>query len=289
MNNDIFSPSRLGTYIAAYFGENKKKLLQMYITVIGVMIFCIAIFPIINGNYYRTLPYDDTWAKETSVCWVILYAIIFSGAAAAFTSYDNKEKRIYSLSFPVSTLEKYLTYILFYCAAIYVVFFTGLIIGDYLRVWTAPLYAPPGAVIKPLPLMYFFTWGYVMNGHLLGDSEEVASLQMFAYSTLITIQAFFVLAAAIWPKHARLRGILSIVTINIALVIIASLSMKLVVAIHHGDIFILKLLENWLDESFDINIITFLTIGYITSTLAAIGMYLLAYLRFKEMETIERW
>lgn len=284
MNNDIFSPSRLSTYIAAYFGENKKKLLQMYITVIGVMIFCIAIFPILNGNYYRTLPYDTMWAKETSVCWVILYAIIFSAAAAAFTSYDNKEKRIYSLTFPVSTLEKYLTYLLFYCAAIYVVFFTGLIIGDYIRVWTAPLYAATGAVIKPLPMMYFFTWGYGMNGHL-DDSEQVAALQMFAYSSLITIQAFFVLAASIWPKQARLRGILSVVSINIALIVISSLSMKLVVAIHG-----INFIPSWLKhESFDINIITFLTTGYIISTLAAIGMYLLAYLRFKEMETIERW
>lgn len=294
MTNDIFSPSRFALYVKQYAGENKKKLIQMVLTIIGTMIFVAAIFPILNGCYYFPSHYNPTqyldpmWEKETTVFWIFLFTFACVAAAGAFISYDTKIKRISALTFPASNLEKYLTYILFYGIAIYATFFVGLIVADYIRVWTAPIYATEGAMIEPLPLKYFFSFG-----HLIGDerdamsyydAESVKAMRMFTFTGLITLQSFFFLAASIWPKNARLRGILSLIGITIAMNFITYLAMKIFINIH-GISFTFRFENEMRDLGFE----TFTTIVYTIGIIVTIGFYLLSYKRFKEMESIERW
>lgn len=289
MTNDIFSPTRFALYVKQYAGENKKKLIQMVLTVIGTMIFVSAIFPILNGSYYfLSHGLDPMWQKETMVFWIFLFTFACVTAAGAFISYDSKIKRISALTFPASNLEKYLTYIIFYGIAIYVTFFIGLIIADYIRVWTAPIYAVEGAVIEPLPLTYFFSFGHLVGDErdamVYYDAESVAVMRMFAFTGIITLQSFFFLAASIWPKNARLRGILSLIGITIALNFITYMAMKIFININ-GTSFTFRFENQLRDLGFE----TFSAIVYTIGIIVAIGFYLLSYKRFKEMESIERW
>lgn len=282
--NDIFSPSRFSNYVCLYAGENKKKLLQILLVIVGILIFGAAIYPILKGVYSQPTNNDPMWDRETGMFWSFLFLSICIFSAYAFNSCDSKLKRISALSFPVSSLEKYLTFLLFYCIAVYIVFICGLVIADYLRVWTAPIYAAPGSIIAPMPLSYFFTFGYE-NGE---NIEKTMVEMMIAYSALISLQSFFFLAASIWPKSTFRKGFLSLIGISIGFNAILFLSMRCVKMIY-GHILIFRF-KDWFENLGTlISLDTFLIFGYIISSVLTLGMYILAYYRFKEMESIERW
>lgn len=282
--NDIFSPSRFSNYVCLYAGENKKKLLQMLLVIVGILIFGAVIYPIFKGIYSGPTNYDPMWDRETGMFWSFLFLSICIFSAYAFNSCDSKLKRISVLSFPVSSLEKFLTYLLFYCVAVYIVFIVGLVIADYLRVWTAPIYAAPGSTIAPMPLKYFLTFGYE-NG---GDIENTMIEMMIAYSALITLQSFFFLAAAIWPKATFRKGFLSLIGISIGFNTILFFSMRCAKMIY-GNILLFRFKDLFDNLGTIINFDTFINSGYIISSVLTLGMYILAYYRFKEMESIERW
>jgi len=288
MANDIFSPARFSMYVKQYAGENKKKLIQMALTIFGVLIFCAAIGPLINGCYY--LPdngVDPMWNKELTTFWMLLFFLVFICAASAFSSYDSRLKRMRALIFPASTIEKYLTYILFYVVGIYILFFVGMIFADYIRVWTAPIYANGQSTIATMPLKYFFTFGHMPDsGNPMSyyHNETLCISQMLAFNSIICIQAFFILAAAIWPKHARLRGFLSLTGITIAVGFILYVSMRIIFNIYGKN-----LTFRWESEMENITFQTFITSMYIIGIVVTIGLYLLSYRRFKEMESIDRW
>ncbi len=285
MNHDTFSPQRFGLYVRQYAGENWKKLTQMAATIIGIMIIMAAIMPVINDSYrFPSLEHDAMWDKETSMFWAVLDLFIIVAAGTMFVSMGSKAGRISILSTPASNLEKFLTCFLFYGVAVYILFFAGMIIADYLRVWTAPLYASEGTKIEPLPLSYFFSFGYkndymaIAGNH--GD-KIIKLMHLFAFSSLLILQSFFALASTIWPKNGRLRGALSGICIFIGICILMSISFKIMMS--SGSFNPIKYDFKNIDDDM------FITVGYIVSIAITIGTYLLAYLRFKEMESIERW
>ncbi|MDE6339442.1 MAG: hypothetical protein K2K97_06615, partial [Muribaculaceae bacterium] len=263
------------------------------------MIFCAAILPIFNGSYSYPYGGDDLmWERELVIFWTFLFFFSFTVGAMAFISYDTKGKRIYSLTFPVSNLEKFLTYILFYVVGVYVIFIIGYFVADSIRVWTAPIYAVDGVTIEHMPLKYFLSFGYDDGSSVTtyyGEEagyDKIKMFRMMAFTGIIGIQAFFVLCASIWPKHGRLRGILSVIGITVAINFILYLSMKLVFAMYGYNIKFrwADNLNYWIEKSvFNISFSTFLAVAYIISISISAGMYLLSYLRFKEMESIERW
>ncbi|MDE6071633.1 MAG: hypothetical protein K2G53_03670 [Muribaculaceae bacterium] len=281
MNNDIFSTIRFFNYIKQYACENKKKLITFGLAIVGVLIFTDAILPFINGTYNYAYDYDPMWAKEQVMFWTMLYIGIAVGGANAFNTYDSKGKRIYSLTLPVSNLEKFLTYILFYGLGVYVCSFIGEFVGDCIRTWTAPFYATEGSVIEPMPLKYLFSLETT-------SVDSIRLITMMVFASLITIQAYFVLAGTIWPKYGMMRGFLSLIAIYMILGMVVYLSFQTIFAIH-GHLIVFRFEETLrnLDKYITVNYV--ITAGYILGCLTAIGLYLLAYLRFKEMESIERW
>lgn len=281
MNNDIFSSTRFLYYVKQYACENKKKLIQFGLAIIGVLIFSAVIRPIINGTYTYTYSYDPMWGKEQFMFWTILYFGVAVGGAYAFNTYDTKGKRIYSLTIPVSNLEKYLTYILFYGLGVYLCSFIGLFISDYIRVWTAPIYATPGSIIEPMPLKYLFSFD-------TSDAQAMQLMKMMVFISLITIQAYFILAGTIWPKYGMMRGFLSTIALYMILGFIVYLSFQTIFAIN-GHMIVFRFEEALRNLDPYITFKAVLTSGYIVGSLIAIGLYMLSYLRFKEMESIERW
>lgn len=104
----------------------------MTLGILGMLIFCTSILPVITGCYlhpsYNGI--DTMWNKEESMFSFLLFLIVIISAASTFSSYDSKIKRISALTLPASTLEKFATCILFNVVAIYIVFFAGVLIAD---------------------------------------------------------------------------------------------------------------------------------------------------------------
>lgn len=281
MNNDIFSTIRFFNYIKQYACENKKKLITFGLAIVGVLIFTDAILPFINGTYNYAYNYDPMWAKEQAMFWTMLYIGVAVGGANAFNTYDSKGKRIYSLTLPVSNLEKFLTYILFYGLGVYVCSFIGEFVGDCIRTLTAPFYATEGSVIEPMPLKYLFSFD-------TSDAQAMQLMKMMVFISLITIQAYFILAGTIWPKYGMMRGFLSTIALYMILGFIVYLSFQTIFAIN-GHMIVFRFEEALRNLDPYITFKAVLTSGYIVGSLIAIGLYMLSYLRFKEMESIERW
>lgn len=277
MTNDIFSSRRFCLFIKQYAGENKKRFLQMTLGILGMLIFCTSILPVITGCYlhpsYNGI--DTMWNKEESMFSFLLFLIVIISAASTFSSYDSKIKRISALTLPASTLEKFATCILFNVVAIYIVFFAGVLIADQIRVCTAPIYADPGAVIKPIPLSYLFSF--------IND-ESMQAITMFTITGLLGLQAFFTLCSAIWPKRARLSGFVSLVGISIAFNTILFFSFRLVLNMYG-----MSFKFRWEEQFREMGMPTFMTIFYTINIIIIIGLYILSYKRLKEMESIERW
>lgn len=281
--NNIFSPRRFGLYIKQYAGENWKKLLQMAASIFGMFILLTTIIPFLKGSYSYPSDIDKMWDFETTIFWCLLFVMAAATAASMFFNMDSKSKRISLLTLPASNLEKFLTVFLFSIIGFYIVFFAAVIVADYARVLTAPIYAVPGAEIAHMPMKYFFTFGNLDGGLQIPKHsvEQVAALQMVAFSSLIILQAFYALAASIWPKNAKIRGTLAGICIIIGMNLMFYISMKICFPYDH---FMPKKPHF---ENLDFN--TFITINYIVAIAITIGTYLLTYKRFKESESIERW
>lgn len=281
--NNIFSPLRFGLYIKQYAGENWKKLLQMVASIFGMFIILTTIIPLLKGTYSYPSHVDGMWDFETIIFWCLLFVMAAATAATMFFNIDNKNKRISLLTLPASNLEKFLTVFLFSIIGFYIIFFAALIVADYARVLIAPIYAVPGAEIAHMPLKYFFTFGKVDEDlQILDHSEEiVAGVRLVAFSSLIILQAFYALAASIWPKNAKIRGTLAGICIIIGINLISYISIKICFPY-----------DNFMPKKphfEDFNLNTFITINYIVAIAITIGTYLLTYKRFKETESIERW
>lgn len=249
----------------------------MTLGILGMLIFCTSILPVITGCYlhpsYNGI--DTMWNIEESMFSFLLFLIVIISAASTFSSYDSKIKRISALTLPASTLEKFATCILFNVVAIYIVFFAGVLIADQIRVCTAPIYADPGAVIKPIPLSYLFSF--------IND-ESMQAITMFTITGLLGLQAFFTLCSAIWPKRARLSGFVSLVGISIAFNTILFFSFRLVLNMDG-----MSFKFRWEEQFREMGMPTFMTIFYTINIIIIIGLYILSYKRLKEMESIERW
>lgn len=291
--NDIFSSTRFLNYVKLHVGENKKKLLQWVLAIAGLMIFAAVIYPLMKGVYtYPSKGEDPMWLKEMSMFWAFLFFLVVSTAASSFISYDSKLKRISALSFPASTFEKFLTYILIYGVVVYVLYFISMILADYLRVLIAPIYAAPGCTIEPMPLKYFFSFGedftYEMSSGDVVFNKNTLLVCMIAFSGLITLQAFFFLMASIWPKATFRKGFLALIGMSIGFNTILFLSFNLALKIY-GHVWVFRFEDMFRHLDQYISFEGFLASGYIIGIVVSLGMYLLAYYRFKEMESIERW
>ena len=293
MTNQIFSPKRFADYFKLFIGENWKKLLTTTASLVGALIVAQTLIPPLTGCYdpgQNFGPLDPMWQKSVIILWIMLFVSVVTWSGSFLLSYRSKNRRFSLLTLPASNCEKFLTYFLIYIIGIYVIFFFGMELGNYLRVWTAPLYAANDAIIQPLPFKYFLTFGrsYILEHRDgLSFSPEALEFSIIKMNTMIAItlgslfilQSFFALCSTIWPKSGTRNGILAAVT----LLILSSILVNLGRSIFFPDIHITDRF-NYQDYH-DI----LLTIHCVGAGVICLILYGIAYLRFKELETINRW
>lgn len=275
MNQDIFSFRRFSIYLTQYTGQNWKKLLQISLGILAFMILSIAVLPALTGRYSWPASHDVSWQSEINTICVTAYVFVFVAAASAFIGYDSKGKRVVNLTLPVSNFEKFLTYIVIYVVGALAVYLLSVLIADWLRVLTASIYAHKDAHVEALGITRILT----ADMDLSGNDPKNTFLLTSSYINLFSIQSFFFLAAAIWPRQARSKGFLSILCIMIGFSLMISLSFHVFFPGGFEPNQFLRDSQPY-QASFVCTIVSAVTI---------IGMYALSYLRFKEMESIERW
>lgn len=293
MTNQIFSPKRFADYFKLFIGENWKKLLTTTASLVGSLIVVQTLLPPLTGCYdpgQNFGPIDPMWHKSFVILWIMIFVSVVTWSGSLLLSYRSKNRRFSLLTLPASNCEKFLTYFLIYIIGIYVIFFFGMELGNYLRVWTAPLYAANDAIIQPLPLKYFLTFGrsYILEHRDgLTFSPEALEFSMIKMNTMIAItlgslfilQSVFALCSTIWPKSGTRNGILVVVI----LLILSSILINLGRGIFFGGTPITERFDFY--NYHDI----LLTIHCIGTAVICLILYGIAYLRFKELETINRW
>lgn len=292
MNSDIFSFQRFGNYVNLHLLSNKKRLLQLSLTMIGIMVFVDAILPFFTDPYsghlaelYKEAGIDAMWPKEVRTFCIFLVFFVFVAASEAFFTYNSKESRIRALTLPASNLEKFMTYFLVYVVGVYVVFVIGFFLTDYIRIALAPFYAGEDAVVKPLPLEYFFNFGN-KQGFDYFDVEAIKVERMAFTTSLLQLGAMFFLFSSIWPKNSRRKGLLTLLVIGTACVLTALLGFRVAQEMY-GPYMVKRFKE--FAEYLDISFNTYIIVSYCSAIVWTVCLYVLSYFRFKEMESIERW
>lgn len=279
--NDTFSFKRFGLCLRQFVGTNWKLLGVQYLALLAVMVAFAVFVPLIFSRYssygigFNTPGVDIMWKSEIDAFWFIFFVFIMFMAAGMFNNLDSKQKRIGFLTLPASNLEKFFTGFLLFIIMPYITFFISMYIADSLRVMTAHIYADEGAVIKILPISLFLSFGHDYDNSSIIVNELWEVVGTFTIFT----QSFFVLCSAIWTKHAFIKGTIAGVCIWLGLILMFVLGFKLLGTGYHATRF----------TNDDINNDLLTIIAYVIFSIFTIGSYALAYMRFKEMETISRW
>ena len=285
MKEDFFSISRFRQYFRQSVAESWKPLVQLGGSIVGVLVLVAVIFPYIFGAY--NAPYtgriDKMWGVETGCFTVVCPLLVVVAASMMFSSLSGTARRISVLTLPASTLEKFIAHFLIYGVCIYFLLVAGIFVADWLRVLTAPAYAADGAIIKPLSMRYLCSFSMIEPGQdvITSTARGVAAMRSLYIGSVIVSQSVFVLASVIWPRRALIKGILAVVGIMMTMVLLMVMSASM------GFSFPVSPFAAGPGVVLDAD--CGVTLTYLVSVVMAAGILCLAYMRFKEIETIDRW
>jgi len=277
MENQIFSPSRFFAYIKKYSMENHKLLIALSALPFLLMIFYCICFPFIFKIYQTPYvdeilsgnsTYDHMWLQEVEMCRFI-WLLIAICCGRFFSLLMTKQSRTALFTCPASSLEKYLTYFIFYVIALPAIFIAGAFIGDAIRVWIYSGTAVKGLLVDYISPSYFFTSAYA--------SPFVLTVII---SGGILTQAVFAFGSCVWPKNSIIKTGCFLLAFNIVTSILLMLGLQTVKRITPNSIFKLDwvLTQSQVSTIFNCILIAF-----------AIFFWVLSYFRFKEWEIIKRW
>lgn len=284
--NEIFCADRMWRYMKLYLVESRSTLLKYTGTMFAVLVFLLAIRPMISSpfRWMEVLAYsgvdvsavDISWGKVMKMFWLALFVVLLNRGGNFFAVLGKKGSRIETLMVPASSFEKFCVMFLVNVVAFVVVFFIEFYIADLLRVALSPFYAPEGAKVALIPLSVLM--GYSDGGNV----QSLSAFLFFAITGLFSMQAYFALASAVWPKNGGLAGIGSLLAIGAVMVVLFFSGFAT---------FVHSAAEPraWIMNARGITEITLFTYGGVFNIMCILFFYALSFLRFKEIETINRW
>lgn len=268
--NNVFVLKRFAMY------GRKLMVEQWKAEVLRALVMLAAIFIIFTWSGYATytdiiknkedftnLNVDLMWGNE---CVAFIVLLFLFGCYSASLMCENLKKRsgkIAVLTSPVSSFENWFSRWIIQVVMFAIMYIAFIIAGDYLRYFIYhAAYPEISHLIQPMPISYFI--------HNLSSAEM--SLCSFVWIYLFT-QSFYVLGSSFFPRHSALR---------------TSLIMAFVVAIY-------ILLDKYIVRNFNLGGNGLDSKGFdhpiIQSAIVFVTFFnwVVAYLRFKEMEVIDRF
>lgn len=270
--NQTFSFPRFGALIRKSWIEDWRSLLLMAGTMLGALTL-IGIL-IAWGEYYDGRQ-PETYATSMIHSETIWFGIAFivGGmifAARSFSSLQTPQSSLSSLMLPASQFEKYLYRFILAVPVYFIVAFLFAVVADWLRVVFVDLCYD--VAVRPM------SWGKVMF-----PPEDVDYIGMkFTPSICIAylmIQSFYFLGSIVWPKHSFVKTFLVVGLIFFGYILWGAWIMT---TFEVDGMMIPE--PSWLKDRDDV-----IRLFDIISAVIIVFNYCLAFFRFRESETINRW
>ena len=270
--NNTFDIKRFGLLLKKDFFENWRKYMLQALTLFSIILVCF-IFQSLNkyshsnGDYLISYGYDMINGQLVIICF-----IIFTGAYAVFLSQmmdsiRNKQKRIHYLTFPCSSLEKYLSKLIIHVVGFILVFLASVYLADLIRI-----------IIYSLPESNFEVRSIRLLGELFDEKDNKPMALLSAI--YLFILSLYALGSTFWQKSGFVKTTVALGAIAVTGVLII-FGVAATLFTPESQIDLPKLSQGTQDILYYIaTAITFVCTVFI---------YVLAYYRFKEAELIERW
>lgn len=276
LSGQTFSGKRFSLCLGKYLGENWRRLVLQVGVGFGVLLAAALLSGLSNRTSYRWLANsDERWIQDpalsTEVAFFCFLAMIFAAISASmiFKDLASKEGRIYWLTSPASQFEKYLVGVVIYIVAFLVLLVGGVILADAVRVLLFELFTPWGAYLE------FLVPSLI--------DECIEAPDMPTVFTLLTLgllfgQSLFVVGSAVWPKGAFIKTAVAVGIIGMVYAAVIAISSSLIPVVKNSATFYVT------KDSDAAAIVT-----YIVAVTAILFNYCVAYLRYKEIDVIDRW
>lgn len=287
MGNNILSLPRLSKYAAAYIYNTRRQLLALIAIMFGLTLLFTLTVPKLSDCYNipSYIPgVDRMWGVEMNFFKGMLLAFAAVCAARMFGIYAGKSGKIRNLMFPASEIEKFLTYFFIYIVGFYIVFIISTFFADFIRVLVYRHTSVANATVSTIPIKYILTngWSEIVT-HTNFSGAEIMRIHIYNFNSfmnlVLIVQAFFALGSSIWQKNTILKtGLAGIIILIVCFILLA-----LGIEVFFSNYLQMKYRFNWGEIETIMAIIDIFVIGI------TLFMYWLSFLRFKEMEVINRW
>lgn len=259
---DKFNFERFGLATRQYFSYNKKQLLGGMLATLGFLtLIAFAIGNHYEEQYDRCIQNVHYWESPETIymktveiealaftCCFFLFTVI--AGSLTFSSFNSKKKRITSLMLPMAKSEMFILRILIYTVLANVMFIGCCSAADVLR-----------------SILVFGPTIWTSHAIIFSDRFLTSALPIILSSAFFG-QALYTLGAAMWPRNSF------IITFGV---------------LFAAQLIFIPIIENITDLF--VSIVEFLHIDEILAAsliifTMAIGVYWLAWLRFKRYQII---
>lgn len=276
--NQTFSPGRFASYMQKSWGENRRRLLLYAAIAIAALVSIDIIAVIFSLDTARNLMETNPDAlgrdfiyhpiRSTLEDWFLFLsaATLIVASSMIFSRCATKEGKLRDLMCPASSLEKYITSFLIY------------IIGGWLIVEVMYLFSYhilPAAMDALTPYGAFYRMKPLIES--AGTFHERTQWITVIVTASLFLQSFFALGSAVWPKASYFKtfgagflifGAMLLITIFLVAHFIEKYQL------YHGDC------AQWL-----VSAPLYLSIAGVMT----VANYALAYMRYREMDVINKW
>lgn len=271
--NQTFHFPRFMAFMRQYLGENKRKLL-LYVSIIIAAFLLVDAFILYELTIFATPEYLGLRLEEESSLFFI-FAILFGatlGGSLMYSSMNSPSDRLVSIEMPASQFEKWLTFFLIYCPGLLISLFIGFYIGYFLLVAGLNISYPLHNDINVITLPTLLS--NLSSSHTMELGEEHNA---FLWIGFLLLQSTFALGSIVFHKLAFIKTYCFLTLLQSVCVIIFALIMDAMTRSGYS----------FYEES--ISQQSVLIPIQIAIAVFAVGLQWLAYARFKESETVNRW
>ncbi|MDE6322605.1 MAG: hypothetical protein K2L46_07195 [Paramuribaculum sp.] len=270
-NTDTFELKRFGETVRKYAGEHWRSLAMKAGVMTGIFIIATIFIVVNTRNYFEAVnSYYSFYGEDPSldIFWFLLQAaFILCGVISAsmtFGDLSTKETRLNELTVPAAQSEKFLTRWLFYVPGFVVVFTVAAAVSEMLR------FGLLSAVVECPEKVRLLNPAYMMT-----DSDGISTECQLTVLSFLCLQSLFMLGSIVWHKASFVKTFL-------ALGLIAS-------AYFFIGYFTVVLLDLSPESRFPLPKNAMLIVAYCLTAFIVVFCYAVAWIRYKEMEIINRW
>ncbi len=287
--SQIFSPARFCAFMVKFVTENRNRLLMLAaITILIPLVVSLGV-PWFSDYYDSPTdsPIDPAWSAEMRSFTFLFVFMTAYYASLFYFPLGNKTSRGQLLLTPASSLEKFSVFFVLYIVAGSLLYIGATFFADWVRVLAfSSDAAASGVPCQTISIDYILTFGFVPDGSFSSLMPE--EMRMFLRLVLSVVilnvlvgQAVNALGSAVWPKNAFLKTICCYIVFWIVYVILFHWGTHLFFSDGH------YMERSWFSR--EVLSMTRLVWLDIIGLIVVIGVWALAYFRFKEWEIIKRW